>query len=460
MRAIKDQIVYQAIPFNTVNVWAVRELKVSAWGNKVAKFYDAGFQLELKDGEAKSIFPTREEAETFARDYLGKTCEARVAEIVARVETGRRTSPSLIRGVEDYKKNGARVMDYEAAKEEALKARIAREEAHKQKLAKLRKERKAIEEKFHKQDNLSPEDFTYVSNFCHGVPLSEEYAEHAEMLLEDLDATFAADGQISYLTLKEVRELANPNGRFAQRGTCDHCGAHFNYGAVFKHASGEHFVVGNTCAFNNMGLTKQQYADKHMRKLVEAARKRLKTKVERKKNEAAIADLPEALRNALNYEENYFCQSIRENFIKWGKLSDRQIECVVDAHKKSLVQEANRKNQEAKDAELLASREALPVTDERITFEGEVVGIKEVDVPIFGSWNGGTEVVLKMIVLDDRGFKVYGSVPSKCSDYVGELVGMRIQFNAKVSRATDDKFFGFFKRPTKVSVLNREKREA
>ena len=52
-----------------------------------------------------------------------------------------------------------------------------------------------------------------------------------------------------------------------------------------------------------------------------------------------------------------------------------------------------------------------------------------------------------MVVLDDRGFSVWGTVPSAIS-FV--KVGDWVQFNATVE-ASDDSTFGFFKRPTKAT---------
>ena len=57
---------------------------------------------------------------------------------------------------------------------------------------------------------------------------------------------------------------------------------------------------------------------------------------------------------------------------------------------------------------------------------------------------------LKMLVQDDRGFRVWGSVPKSLGDAERES---RITFTATVTASDRDAKFGFFKRPTKAAIL-------
>ena len=71
-----------------------------------------------------------------------------------------------------------------------------------------------------------------------------------------------------------------------------------------------------------------------------------------------------------------------------------------------------------------------------------------------------------MVVKDDRGFKVYGTVPQAIIDEAVPrphslgaqvwdyevLKGQRITFSATVQASDDDDKFGFFKRPTKAAL--------
>lgn len=83
----------------------------------------------------------------------------------------------------------------------------------------------------------------------------------------------------------------------------------------------------------------------------------------------------------------------------------------------------------------------VPADAGRIVITGEVVSLKTVESDY------GTQ--FKMLVRDDRGFKVYGTEPSSINPGKGE----RVTFTARVERSKDDDYFGFFSRPTKAAIL-------
>ena len=103
---------------------------------------------------------------------------------------------------------------------------------------------------------------------------------------------------------------------------------------------------------------------------------------------------------------------------------------------------------------------AEPVVAGRQTITGVVVSTKLVD--------GYYGDVFKMLVKDDRGFKVWGTVPQAIIDEAvyqtqirfgpdtsydyGVLKGQRVTFTATVEASNDDDKFGFFKRPTKAAI--------
>lgn len=106
----------------------------------------------------------------------------------------------------------------------------------------------------------------------------------------------------------------------------------------------------------------------------------------------------------------------------------------------------------AQDA-IVEAGDPVPVTDKRIKIAGKILSIKSVE-----SYYGTT---VKMLVLDDNGFKIWGSVPSiNQEDEEGyslhAQIGNHIKFMAKVERSGDDEKFGFFKRPTKAKLLITE----
>lgn len=93
-------------------------------------------------------------------------------------------------------------------------------------------------------------------------------------------------------------------------------------------------------------------------------------------------------------------------------------------------------------AEAEAAVDAEPVPTGRIVVTGKVIKLAE----RYSDYG----VTLKATVLDDRGFKVWVTVPRAISDVER---GDRVTFDATVEPSRDDEFFGFGKRPTKARVL-------
>jgi hypothetical protein len=138
-----------------------------------------------------------------------------------------------------------------------------------------------------------------------------------------------------------------------------------------------------------------------------------------------------------------FAHSLVMQVLKGKTLSDLQL---AGAFKAALFAIAKADRDAARLAEK-AEQEAAkrPVVTGKIRVTGEVLTIKE-QYSDYGS-------TMKMLVLDDRGFKVWGSVPRKAWDIVeGDMVGARLSFNASVEASNDDQCFGFFKRPSKVAA--------
>lgn len=127
----------------------------------------------------------------------------------------------------------------------------------------------------------------------------------------------------------------------------------------------------------------------------------------------------------------------RDIFFKAAKydLSEKQVAVCEQA----LVRLAEHKDRKAQEA--AAKESAEPVPTGKVTITGEVATTKWQDTQ-FGS-------TLKMLVVDDRGFKVWGTVPRKLNISKGD----RVTFSATVEPSRDDDKFGFFSRPTKGEVL-------
>lgn len=128
---------------------------------------------------------------------------------------------------------------------------------------------------------------------------------------------------------------------------------------------------------------------------------------------------------------------------------------------------------EAEDARRAAVKAtAAPVQAGRVRITGRVVSWKE--VPNNFSYHGG--YITKILVEDDRGFRVFGTLSAELSTAVRGawlgtvedrhdygptywmehfLKGARVTFAATTEPSKDDPTFGFFTRPTKAEYLGR-----
>lgn len=83
---------------------------------------------------------------------------------------------------------------------------------------------------------------------------------------------------------------------------------------------------------------------------------------------------------------------------------------------------------------------ASPVIEGRQTITGEVLVTKWKST-MYGD-------ALKMLVRDDRGFKVWGTMPKALRVLTPDVdKGDRVRFEASVEKSDDDETFGFFKSP-------------
>lgn len=119
-----------------------------------------------------------------------------------------------------------------------------------------------------------------------------------------------------------------------------------------------------------------------------------------------------------------------------------------------------------------ASAEVVPTGKTTVT--GAITSAKYVRNQF--SYSGGD--VLKVVVEDQRGFRVFGTCPAAVADAVladfykdrdagldGEevwfrhLIGQQVTFTATLEQAKDDPTFGFFKRPTSAKWLDAAEAE-
>ncbi len=128
------------------------------------------------------------------------------------------------------------------------------------------------------------------------------------------------------------------------------------------------------------------------------------------------------------------------NLVKYGTWSDKQVN-----YARSLVEKLSSINELA--FKRKAERELMTdAPSGKVQITGEVLSTKWVD-GYYGS-------EFKMVVLDERNFKVWSTVPAKISDDVEK--GSIVQFTATLTPSNDDATFAFAKRPSKAKVLQNE----
>lgn len=275
----------------------------------------------------------------------------------------------------------------------------------------------------HRPAEIDPADYAFIEAFYQGASDEMHDAYQAEhRFLED--------------TLGELwHETTVPGGNYNVKRTCDHCGAAFAHGALYRHEpTGELIAVGHICAAHTMlpGVDKAARSRKAAERAAKAAKAAKANEVLR----AEILDANPGLAEAFQVD-HYIITDIKRRFLsRYPELSEKQIALVL-----KLAAEAP-----ARAAKLAADADAArPVIEGKaVVVEGEILTTK-VQYGDYGS-------TLKMLVLDDRGFKVWGTVPSAVTATRGD----RIRFTASTEASRDDETFGFFKRPRLAEILTVE----
>jgi hypothetical protein len=150
-----------------------------------------------------------------------------------------------------------------------------------------------------------------------------------------------------------------------------------------------------------------------------------------------------------------FMNSVFEGLEHWGRLSKGQEAAVRKIMQKQKAYDA------AKAAEYAAAAEC---PEGRVQVTGTILSVKLVD----NGWGAySIDKTWKMLVRDDSGFKVWGTIPTKLMEQTElfvtrqiydnrSLKGQRVTFAAATQPSDDDSKFGFFKRPTKAQLLGEQ----
>lgn len=290
----------------------------------------------------------------------------------------------------------------------------------------------------HRPSALDPVEYEPIGSFYQGG--SDEMHEVYEDDHRDLVRIFKTDDW------HEV--IGVPDGNFRGKGSCDHCGARFAHGVIYKHSGGDLLVVGHICAHNALlpGLTKLD----REKALKDKAAKALKAEAANKAYRAETLAANPALADAFEIEGNPFIADVRRRFNgSKPELSEKQIAAVVRVAAEDRARKAERADE---------VKVPCPV-GKGIAIEGEVIKVAEKE--------GFYGVEIKMTVKDDRGFLVWGTRPESLSGHWGSddegmlwlpgaEKGARVRFVANIEDVSDkDESFGFFKRPRKAELLAR-----
>jgi hypothetical protein len=279
----------------------------------------------------------------------------------------------------------------------------------------------------HSPANFDPAQYSYVGAIYRGNATSD-------ITCEIVDA-YLSDNELSQEELAELAKNSSFNGNYKQKDTCDHCGAHFNYGALYRHTNGDVIVVGWECSAKRFGCNSRlDYDMNRLHKAIEAAREQAKKK---EQAEAFLSTKP-GLKAILD-GNHAILADLKVNLYKWGSLTDKQV-----AFAAKLDREMKQRSDQVTAEENLPQS---PVVEGRIQVSGIILGFKEVEVPKYSYYSSGT--AWKMILRDDRGFKLYGNMPSAIN--MADR-GKHVAFKATVQKSNDNRFFGFFKRPVKIEV--------
>ena len=278
----------------------------------------------------------------------------------------------------------------------------------------------------HRESTLNPEDYEVVRYIYTKVP----------QIWTASDIPFVEEFRAE---MRVVQKLLAERGAKIHGGwsSCDHCGAHFHHGVLVEHKpTKELLTIGWQCAENRFFLAKQEYDKKRVQKVLKMLKARRKRFTKLREFVAANPQV----RLLKTDRNNHFFQSLRAQLINRCELSARQLEAISESI------ERNRQRQEERKLIEEQLPEPAPVVEGRIEVKGLVLGVKGQET-YYG-------YQLKMLVVDDRGFKVWGTVPATIEGLPeGSPKGRRICFRGTVKRSPKDANFGFFSRPTNAEVL-------
>lgn len=236
--------------------------------------------------------------------------------------------------------------------------------------------------------------------------------------------------------------MTRTGGRYsghAHGGSCHICGAHALYMAVFHHPATNVYIKAGLDCTDKMGMDSGN--GEAFRSGIRSENKAIAGKKKAKKilEESGAGKAWEIYETTTEnrFEENTISDIVAK-LVKYGSISDKAMAFVSSL----LSKIENRATVEAARAERHALAATVPTTDTRVMIEGKVISHKFQD-SAFGT-------VHKMLIEATEGFRLWGTVPNG----LDIETGIRVKFQARITKSDRDEKFGFFQRPSKAEIVN------
>lgn len=288
----------------------------------------------------------------------------------------------------------------------------------------------------HSPKNFDPADYAYA----YMIDLNPSKGIESGMPVEYAEAARAA--------VRGFLEGPRPDHPHRAIGQCEHCGAHFVYGAIFLHIPTQTYIqVGNVCADDAFGCdSRRAYDLKRAKEMASAARAGLA----RKAKAGAFLASHEGLADlfAVFAPRHDVLEDLRQSLGRWGSLSEKQLAL---AHKirSRLVSEllstgpSCEKCGGGHDLDECPNREHAPTG--RASAKVRIVHTRWTE----NNYGGA----LKGLYVAEGGWKAWGTVPAKWIDATSKMGDVDSRMYSFVVRATfepktGDPHFAFLKRPT------------
>lgn len=302
----------------------------------------------------------------------------------------------------------------------------------------------------HNPVNFLPQDyevFDYVDNeppkYVFGMPY-EAYEIVRKSWENDLIRAFGTSEE----KWIEERQSEAFIAALAMSHKCVHCGnGRVRYVTAVTHIpTGKRVCFGADCTHRLGFKDEKAFREEIIRSRAHAQAENFKIYVRANKwldeHEGARAIIEKAISRQ---GQNSFVDDVVAKLWKYGGLSDKQFAAIGLAMDRDDARQARIEAEKAKLANV------APLGEGRVTLQGIILSRRYETVPGFG-YRGSEQTLLKLLVQLDDGSKVWGNAPGSI-EWDSIVVGARVSFSATVTRSEKDAHFGFFKRPSKFTVI-------